>query len=89
MPGSVVNPLTGRNYPLQGTMMIMPQKAPYTDPLEILICGGTTHEPGNDALDNCVIMEPDTPGAEWQIERMVSQDDNNLFLSPCSRACAC
>jgi hypothetical protein len=72
MPGSPVNPLTGRNYPLQGTMMIMPQKAPYSAPLEVVLCGGTTHEPGNDALDNCVSMEPDTAGAEWAIERMVS-----------------
>lgn len=75
MPGAVDNPLTGRNYPLQGTMMLMPQKAPYTDPLEVLVCGGTTAEPGNEALDNCVIIEPDTPGAEWTIERMVRQDE--------------
>ncbi|KAH7166532.1 glyoxal oxidase N-terminus-domain-containing protein [Dactylonectria macrodidyma] len=73
MPGQVDNPLTGRNYPLQGTMMLMPQKAPYTDPLEILICGGTTHEPGNEALDNCVFMTPEVPGAEWTIERMPSK----------------
>ncbi|KAJ4172166.1 hypothetical protein NW754_002354 [Fusarium falciforme] len=73
MPGAVDNPLTGRNYPLQGTMMLMPQKAPYTDPLEVLVCGGTTAEPGNEALDNCVIIEPDTPGAEWTIERMPSK----------------
>ncbi|KAM0543619.1 hypothetical protein ACHAPJ_012206 [Fusarium lateritium] len=73
MPGAVDNPLTGRNYPLQGTLMVMPQKAPYTDPAQILICGGTTHEPGNEALDNCVIMEPDTAGADWTIERMPSK----------------
>ncbi|KAF5021880.1 hypothetical protein F66182_6071 [Fusarium sp. NRRL 66182] len=73
MPGAVDNPLTGRNYPLQGTLMVMPQKAPYDDPLQVLVCGGTTHEPGNEALDNCVIMEPDTPGAEWTIERMPSK----------------
>ncbi|KAF5007753.1 hypothetical protein FDECE_5925 [Fusarium decemcellulare] len=73
MPGAVDNPLTGRNYPLQGTLMLMPQKAPYSDPLEVLVCGGTTAEPGNEALDNCVIMEPDTPGAEWTIERMPSK----------------
>ncbi|KAM6513611.1 hypothetical protein FALCPG4_015995 [Fusarium falciforme] len=73
MPGSINNPLTGRNYPLQGTMMIMPQKAPYEDPLRVLICGGTTAEPGNDALDNCVTMTPDVPDAEWTIERMPSK----------------
>jgi hypothetical protein len=72
MPGQVDNPLTGRNYPLQGTMMVLPQKAPYSDPVEVLICGGTTHEPGNEALDNCVLMAPDVEGAEWTIERMVS-----------------
>lgn len=73
MPGAVNNPLTGRSYPLQGTMMIMPQKAPYTDPLRILICGGTTAEPGNEALDNCVTLTPDIEGVEWTIERMVRQ----------------
>ncbi|SCO42989.1 related to glyoxal oxidase precursor [Fusarium fujikuroi] len=73
MPGQVDNPLTGRNYPLQGTMMVLPQKAPYTDPVEVLICGGTTHEPGNEALDNCVLMAPDTPDADWVIERMPSK----------------
>lgn len=73
MPGAVDNPLTGRNYPLQGTMMIMPQKAPFTDPLTVLVCGGTTAEPGNNALDNCVIMQPEVPGAEWTIERMPSK----------------
>ncbi|KAF7543009.1 hypothetical protein G7Z17_g11090 [Cylindrodendrum hubeiense] len=73
MPGAVNNPLTGRNYPLQGTMMIMPQVAPYSDPLTVLVCGGTTAEPGNEALDNCVIMNPQVPGAEWTIERMPSK----------------
>jgi hypothetical protein len=80
MPGQVDNPLTGRNYPLQGTMMVLPQKAPFNDPVEVLICGGTTHEPGNEALDNCVLMEPDTPGAEWTIERMVSQSKIDISL---------
>ncbi|KAL2210725.1 hypothetical protein CC79DRAFT_527896 [Sarocladium strictum] len=73
MPGSPVNDLTGRNYPLQGTMMIMPQKAPYGAPLKVVICGGTTHEPGNDALDNCVSMHPDNAGEQWAIERMPSK----------------
>nr|CEG04248.1 unnamed protein product [Fusarium clavum] len=73
MPGQINNPLTGRNYPLQGTMMVLPHKAPYSDPVEVLICGGTTHEPGNDALDNCVLMAPDVEGAEWTIERMPSK----------------
>jgi hypothetical protein len=61
-------------------MMVLPQKAPFNDPVEVLICGGTTHEPGNEALDNCVLMEPDTPGAEWTIERMVSQSKIDISL---------
>lgn len=85
MPGSPVNDLTGRNYPLQGTMMIMPQKAPYGAPLKVVICGGTTHEPGNDALDNCVSMHPDNAGEQWAIERMVSF----MCLNPCSSHANC
>lgn len=70
MPGAVNNPASGRDYPLQGTMMLMPQYAPYSDPLEILICGGTS-DGANFGLDNCISMEPDVEGAQWTIERMV------------------
>ena len=52
-------------------MMPWPQHAPYTDPLRVMLCGGSTPYEGI-ALDNCVHMEPDTPGATWTLERMVS-----------------
>ena len=71
IPGAVNNFLAGRTYPLEGSMMIMPQKAPYTDPLEVLICGGSTPYAGI-ALDNCVSIQPEVPGANWTIHRMVS-----------------
>ncbi|KAH9902185.1 copper radical oxidase [Xylariomycetidae sp. FL2044] len=71
MPGAVNNPASGRNYPLQGTMSLMPQAAPYTDPLTIMICGGTT-DGANFGLDNCITMQPDVEGSEWIIERMPS-----------------
>lgn len=71
IPGSVTNFLAGRTYPLEGTSMVMPQSYPFTDPLTLLICGGSTPF-GGDALDNCVSIQPEVPGANWTIERMVS-----------------
>ncbi|KAI1841627.1 hypothetical protein JX266_012180 [Neoarthrinium moseri] len=71
MPGAVNNPDSGRNYPLQGTLSLLPQHAPYTDPLGVLICGGTT-DGANFALDNCISTQPDVAGADWVIERMPS-----------------
>lgn len=70
-PGSVNNPLSGRTYPLEGTAVLLPQVAPYSDPLRVFICGGSAAFTGR-ALDNCVTIEPDTPGAKWTLERMVS-----------------
>lgn len=70
IPGAVNNADAGRNYPLEGTMMLLPQYAPYTDLLSILICGGSTPGPGN-ALDNCVTTQPEAVEPVWQIERMV------------------
>ncbi|KDB24565.1 hypothetical protein H109_03533 [Trichophyton interdigitale MR816] len=72
IPGAVNNDAGGRTYPLEGTMVLLPQKAPYTDPLGVLICGGSTPY-GGDALDNCVSIQPEVPNAEWAIERMPSK----------------
>ncbi|KAF2876886.1 hypothetical protein BDV95DRAFT_673780 [Massariosphaeria phaeospora] len=72
MPGSVNNFLAGRTYPLEGTAVLLPQYAPYTDPLEILICGGSTPYQGA-ALDNCVTLAPEVPNAQWTLERMPSR----------------
>jgi len=72
MPAAVNNPLGGRTYPFEGTMVLLPQYAPYTDPLEVLICGGTTPLAGV-ALDNCVSLKPEVPNAKWVIERMPSK----------------
>jgi len=71
LPGAVDNFLAGRSYPLEGSAMILPQKAPYTDPLQVLICGGST--PNGEALDNCVSIAPEVPGAQWLLERMPSR----------------
>ncbi|KAF8346395.1 copper radical oxidase [Amanita rubescens] len=71
-PAAVNNFLGGRNYPLEGSMMSWPLHAPYTDPLRIMMCGGSTPGAGI-ALDNCVHIEPDTPGATWTLERMPSK----------------
>lgn len=72
IPGNVNNPSSGRTYPLEGAAMMMPQVAPYTDPVTMLICGGSTV--GNaQATDNCVSIQPENPSANWTIERMPSQ----------------
>ncbi|KAG8849257.1 hypothetical protein FRB91_010101 [Serendipita sp. 411] len=68
IPGAVTGP-AGRVYPLEGSSMILPQHAPYTDPVEILTCGGSAF---GLALDNCVSIEPEGAG-EWIIERMPSK----------------
>lgn len=72
IPGSVNNFQAGRTYPLEGTAVLMPQRAPYTDPLTILICGGSTPYAGI-ALDNCVSTQPEAAAPKWTLERMPSQ----------------
>jgi hypothetical protein len=72
IPGAVNNFLAGRTYPLEGTAVPLPQFAPYTDPLEVLICGGSTIGAGI-ALDNCVTITPEAQNPTWTIERMPSQ----------------
>jgi hypothetical protein len=50
MPGAVNDPNGGRTYQLEGSMVLLPQHAPYTDNLEVLICGGST---ANGMLSDC------------------------------------
>ncbi|KAF9879202.1 copper radical oxidase [Colletotrichum karsti] len=69
IPGSVNNPLGGRSYPLEGTAVLLPQKAPYNDTLGILICGGSGTGAGI-ALDNCVTIQPEAAVPTWTVERM-------------------
>lgn len=71
IPGAVNDPKGGRTYPLEGTAVLLPQRAPYNEPLGILICGGSTEGPAN-ALDNCVSIFPDADEPEWILERMPS-----------------
>jgi len=72
VPGAVNNDAGGRTYPLEGTLVILPQYAPYSDPLEVLVCGGSTPY-GGDAIDNCVSIQPEVAGATWTLERMPSK----------------
>ncbi|KAJ7905890.1 glyoxal oxidase N-terminus-domain-containing protein [Mycena leptocephala] len=65
LPASVTSASGGRTYPLEGAAVMFPQHAPYTDPLEVLVCGGSTPGPGI-ALDNstprvmpCMVGLPD------------------------------
>jgi len=71
MPGNVNNFEAGRTYPLEGTMVLLPQYAPYGDDLTVLICGGSTTGAG-EASDNCVSTQPDSANPTWTIERMPS-----------------
>ncbi|KAJ7659270.1 copper radical oxidase [Mycena polygramma] len=71
VPASVTSFLGGRTYPLEGAAVMFPQHAPYTDPLEVLVCGGSTPGPGI-ALDNCVSIQPEVENATWALERMPS-----------------
>jgi hypothetical protein len=72
IPGAVNDFLGGRTYPFEGTAMLLPQHAPYTDPLTVIICGGSIPGPEY-ALDNCVSISPEVPNANWTIERMPSR----------------
>lgn len=71
VPGSVENPAAGRTYPYEATMMLLPQYAPYTDPLGILVCGGSDRD--GKAIDNCVSTFPEASNPQWVIERMPSR----------------
>lgn len=71
IPGAVNDPNGGRTYPFEGTSMVLPQTYPYTDPLKVIICGGSTPGPEY-AIDNCATISPDQPNANWTIERMPS-----------------
>ena len=68
MPGSVTSFLAGRTYPMEGSAVLLPQYAPYTDPITVLICGGSNF---GIALDNCVSIQPEVSNTTWQLERMV------------------
>ena len=69
IPGSVTSFLAGRTYPMEATAVLFPQYPPYTDPVTVLICGGSNF---GIALDNCVTIQPEAENPEWVIERMVS-----------------
>ncbi|KAL8771823.1 MAG: hypothetical protein Q9209_002761 [Squamulea sp. 1 TL-2023] len=72
IPGNVNNPGAGRTYPLEGAAMMLPQYAPYSDPVTMLICGGSTNG-ASLVTDNCVSIQPENPSSNWTIERMPSQ----------------
>ncbi|KAJ7364637.1 copper radical oxidase [Mycena albidolilacea] len=69
IPASVNDFLGGRTYPLEAAAVLLPLHAPYTDPLGVLICGGSTPGAGI-ALDNCVTIRPEMENATWTLERM-------------------
>lgn len=71
LPGAVNDPTGGRTYQLQGSMIALPQYAPFTDPLGVMACGGSTSG-GGYPIDNCVSTQPEATNPTWTIERMVS-----------------
>ena len=50
--------------------MLLPQHAPYTDPVQVLICGGSTVGAAA-PIDNCVSIAPEASNPTWTLERMV------------------
>lgn len=72
LPGSVISNIAGRNYPLSGASALLPQHYPYTDPLEVLFCGGSDILEYQRALDNCISIQPEATEPTWTIERMPS-----------------
>lgn len=72
MPGAVNDPASGRNYQLEGSMVLLPQYAPYGESLGVLICGGSTSG-GGYAIDNCISTQPEADEPVWTIERMPSR----------------
>ncbi|KAJ7202648.1 glyoxal oxidase N-terminus-domain-containing protein [Mycena pura] len=72
LPGSVNNFLAGRTYPLEGAAVVFPQHAPYTDPVTVMTCGGSTIGAGL-AVDNCVSIQPEAANPTWTLERMPSK----------------
>ena len=72
IPGTINSPQGGRTYPLEGTAVLMPLRAPYTTPLTVMICGGSF--PGAAiAIDNCVSIQPEAANPVWTLERMPSR----------------
>ncbi|KAI9453093.1 copper radical oxidase [Lactarius psammicola] len=71
IPGSVGNPLAGRNYPYEGASVLLPQHAPYKEQSTVMICGGS--DSAGNALDNCVSIQPEAANPTWVIERMPSK----------------
>ena len=69
----------GRTYPLAGALVPLPQFYPYADPLQVLICGGSTIG-GGYALDNCVSTAPEAPNPTWILERMVRKRFYDLLF---------
>ena len=82
LPGSVISNIAGRTYPLAGASTLFPQRYPYTDPLEVLFCGGSDVLEFQRALDNCVSVKPEVSEPTWTIERMVSPRNSSPSLTP-------
>ncbi|KAI9461541.1 galactose oxidase [Russula earlei] len=83
IPGAVNGFLAGRTYPMEGASVLLPQYAPYTDPITVLVCGGSN---SGVALDNCVSIQPEVANPTWAIERMARPSLSRL---PSKRVMPC
>lgn len=83
LPGAVNDPTGGRSYQLQGTTVALPQHAPYTDPIGVMACGGSTQN-GGYSIDNCVSTQPEATNPTWTIERMVSPQAQHILSASLS-----
>lgn len=80
VPASAVGNFDGgRTYPYSGAYVIMPMTAPFTAPMQVLVCGGASQE--NVGLSTCVSITPEVPGAQWVVEQMPSQRVMSCMVS--------
>lgn len=71
MPG-LIDRIGGRVYPYSGAFTIMPIRYPYTDPMTVMICGGSTPR-DQIGIDNCISIQPEASNPQWTIERTPSR----------------
>ena len=60
----------GRTYPYSGAALILPIRAPYTAPMSVVVCGGSTAS-GHVGINTCVSISPEVGNPQWTIETMV------------------
>src|SRR5205085_2403507 len=79
MPAAVNDPTGGRAYQLEGSMVLLPQYAPYTDNLGVLIYGGSTSGGGH-TIGSRISSKPEDLDPIWTMERMIRGRSKFIIL---------